>query len=304
MKNKNPNILTMKRKETFAGYFFISPALLFYSIFFIFPVTFSFLISFKRWNMLRPLSSSPWIGFRNYIYLFTRDDLFKASLINSVIYAFVTVFLTLSIALLIAVVLLNIKYAVVWRFIFFAPIVTPQVALGIVWGYLYDPNRGLLNSILSFFGIPTHHWLTDPSLALFSVMITAVWAGIGGPLLIFTASLKGIPDLYYDAAKIDGANAIKRFWYITLPLLRPTLLFTIITGLLGAWQVFDLIYIMTRNAPAESVWVVSLYMYQIAFQSLRMGRASAAAFILFLIVLVITLIVLRIFKKGGIEGYE
>lgn len=304
MKNKNPNILTTKRRETFAGYFFISPALLFYSIFFIFPVTFSFLISFKRWNLLRPLSLSPWVGFKNYIYLFTRDDLFKSSISNSVIYAFVTVFLILSIALLIAVVLLNIKYAVIWRFIFFAPIVTPQVALGIIWGYLYDPNRGLLNSILGFFGIRAHHWLTDPSLALFSVMITAVWAGIGGPLLIFTASLKGIPELYYDAAKIDGANSIKRFWYITLPLLKPTLLFTIITGLLGAWQVFDLIYIMTRNAPAESVTVVSLYMYQIAFQSLRMGRASAAAFILFLIVLVITLIVLRIFRRGGIKGYE
>ncbi|MCX7845582.1 MAG: sugar ABC transporter permease [Dictyoglomaceae bacterium] len=286
-----------------AGYSFLAPAIIFYIIFFLFPVIFSLLVSFKKWNMLIPFSKAPFIGWKNFLDLF-KDDLFLMSLRNTLLYAILTVTISLTISLFYAVMINKARFSVLWRFIYFAPVVTPQVAIATIWGYLYNPNSGLLNTILRFFGLKGLNWLTDPNIALFSIIITAIWAGIGGSMLIFTASLRNIPQEYYDAAKIDGATGFKEFWYITLPLLKPTLLFLSATGLIGAWQVFDLPYMLGRNAPAKSVMTVSWYTYETAFQYLRMGRASAGAFLLFIIIFIITLIVLWIFRKGGIKGYE
>ncbi|HEW92818.1 MAG TPA: sugar ABC transporter permease [Thermotogaceae bacterium] len=291
------------RKTTLAGYVFLAPAIFFYSLFFGFPVIFSLIVSTKRWNMLIPLSKARAVGFFHYKYLLN-NELFMHSLLNTLMYSLITVSISLTIALILAVLINNAKFSILWRFIYFTPVVTPQVAIGTIWGYLYRPNNGLLNSILKLFGLKPVYWLTDPNVVLFSVMITAIWAGIGGSMLILTAGLKNIPQDYYDAAKIDGAGPFKQFWYITVPLLKPTLLFLTATGMIGAWQVFDLPFIMGRNAPIKSIMTVSWYVYETAFQSLRMGRASAGAFLLFCVIFSVTLIILWIFRRGGIEGYE
>lgn len=286
-----------------AGYSFLAPAIVFYLIFFLFPVVFSLLVSLKRWNMLIPFVNSPFVGFKNYLDLL-RDDLFIMAFRNTLFYAILTVSITLTLSLFYAVMINRAKFSVLWRFIYFAPVVTPQVAIASIWGYLYNPNVGLLNAVLRFLGLKGLNWLTDPNVALFSVILTAVWAGIGGSMLILTASLNNIPQEYYDAANLDGATGFKEFWNITLPLLKPTLLFLSATGLISAWQVFDLPYILGRNAPAKSVITVSWYTYETAFQNLKMGKASAGAFLLFVAIFIITIIILRIFGKEGIEGYE
>jgi len=290
-------------KRTLVGYTFLLPAILFYSLFFGFPVIFSFIASTRRWNMLVPLSKARIVGFSHYEYLLN-DELFMKALLNTLTYALITVGVSITIALILAVLINGAKLSVLWRFIYFAPVVTPQVAIGTIWGYLYRPNNGLLNSFLKLFGIKPMYWLNNPDIALFSIMITAIWAGIGGSMLILTAGLKNIPQDYYDAAKIDGAGPFKQFWYITVPLLRPTLLFLTATGMIGAWQIFDLPFIMGRNTPAKSVMTVSWYVYETAFQSLRMGRASAGAFLLFCVIFSVTLLVLWAFRRGGMEGYE
>lgn len=299
---------TLKRRKPFerntgAGYLFLTPVLTFYSLFFVYRVAFSFIVSTKRWNMLVPLSRARKVGFSEYSYLL-KDEMFLGVFRNTLLYAVVTVSVTIIIALVLAVLINNAKLSVLWRFIYFAPVVTPQVAIGTIWGYLYRPSNGLLNCILRLFGIKPVYWLTDPNVALFSIMATAIWAGIGGSMLIITAGLKNIPQDYYDAAKIDGAGPFKQFFYITVPLLSPTLLFLTATGFIGAWQVFDLPFTMGRNAPAKSVMTVSWYVYETAFQSLRMGRASAGAFLLFCVIFAFTLLILWIFKHGGIKGYE
>ena len=292
-----------KLRENIAAYIFLSPILFFFTVFFAFAVGFSVWISFKQWNMLISPLDAPNVGLWNYSSLLT-DPLFTSSLINTIIYAFTTTIAILILSLLIAVALNNIKNAAIWRFIYFAPSITPAVAIGMIWGYLYNPSRGIVNEVLGWLGVPAHNWLTDPRYALMAIIITAVWAGMGASILIFTAGLKAIPQSYYDAAKIDGASHVKMFWAITLPLLKPTILFLLTTGMIGAWQVFDLVYMMGTNAPASSVQVISLYMYNTAFVNFQMGRASAAAMILFVIVLITTMFILRIFRQGGIESYE
>ncbi|KUK21270.1 MAG: multiple sugar transport system permease protein [Pseudothermotoga sp.] len=285
------------------GYFFLAPIMIFYSMFFVYPVLFSLLASTRRWNMLVPLSNARKIGFSHYSYLLN-DEMFVSVFRNTLIYALLTVSATIIIALILAVLINGARFSVLWRFIYFTPVVTPQVAIGTIWGYLYRPNNGLLNSILGLFGMKPVYWLTDPDIALLSIIIAAIWSGIGGSMLIITAGLRNIPKDYYDAAKIDGAGPFKQFFHITVPLLSPTLLFLTATGFIGAWQVFDLPFTMGRNAPAKSVMTVSWYVYETAFQSLRMGRASAGAFLLFCVIFSFTLVILWIFKRGGIKGYE
>lgn len=292
----------MVRRQSIVAYSFLLPTLLFFAVFFILPVTLSLIISFKQWDMLIPLGQAPWVGLKNYVWLL-RDHLFLASLKNTLLYSLGVTVVGAALSLFFAVLLLEVKFAAIWRFIFFAPVLTPAVAVGTIWGYLYRPTQGLINTILSWFGLPTPNWLTDPSTALFAIMITAIWAGLGYNIVIFTAALKGIPEMFYDAARMDGANAWQQFIHVTLPLLKPSILFVLVTGMIRAWSAFDLIFMMGANAPADSVMVVSLYVYHTAFRALRMGRASAGALLLFLVMFVITLFTLRLFKRGGIEQY-
>jgi ABC-type sugar transport system permease subunit len=294
--------VTRKGKENLTAYLFLSPILLFFAVFFCFAVGFSILVSFKNWNMLDSPVSVPFVGLRNYVGLFT-DPLFRAGLVNTIVFALAVTFTSITLALFVAIALYKLKGSAIWRFIFFAPMITPAVAVGKIWTYLYNPSYGVVNHVLGWFNIPARAWLSDPTLTLPSIMIVAIWSGLGVPMLIFTAGLDSIPTSYYDAARIDGSSKVRTFFSITLPLLKPTTLFLLVTGMINAWQTFDLIYIMGGAAPAASTQLVSIFMYNTAFSYMQMGKALAASVVLFVISLFTTLLALRSFRKGGMESY-
>lgn len=286
-----------------APYLFILPAVIFYSVFFVFSIGFGLWVSFREWDMLTPLDKTRFIGLGNYTYLFTRDDLFLPVLRNTLVFAVGSVLVSTAIALLLAVTLQRNPRRGLWRTLYFLPMVTSVVAIANIWRYLYDPNFGLLNGLLSVLHLPGLRWIDSSALAMPSLIVVSVWATIGGALLLFAAGLEGIPSMYYEAGRLDGCSAWQEFWYITLPLLRPTLLFVLITGFINGLQSFALTMIMTGGGPVNSTRVLALYMYETAFQNFRMGRASAMAFVLFLIIFVITLVQLRIFRRGGVEAH-
>lgn len=306
-------MLPSRARQAISAYSFLSPVLFFYSIVLIFPIGCSAYLSLHRWNMLTPPGSARYVGLSHFVYLLSMDDLFRAALRNTVLFAAVTVVLGMVAALLVALAIHRMKSAALWRFLFFLPMVITPVAIGIIWKYLYEPVYGLMNTLLRLVHLPAQPWLSSAEQALPAIMLVAIWANLGGMIVIFEAGLKNIPDMFYEQARIDGASSWQQFRRITLPLLKPTVAFILITGMISAWQVFDLVFVMTRgatiaggaagSAPVESTLVVALHIYQTAFEYLRMGRASAMAFILFFVILAITLILLRLLRKGGIEEY-
>jgi len=291
------------QQRDWAPYVFLAPLILFFIIFFLLPIGFSLYLSFTRWN---PLSTPHWIGLKNYEYLLTIDPRFWRTILNTFVFAFGSVFIGIPVSLVVAHLVMNSRFKPLWRSIYWLPMVTNVVAIGFVWWLIMNPANGVLNRMLALVGISGPAWLADPKTAMFAIIIVAVWAGIGRDMLLFSAGLEGIPESYYEAASIDGTNGLQSFLHITLPLLRPTLLFVSITSFIAGMGSFTLILVMTAGAPGgpmDSTNVAALYMYQMAFEDLRMGRAAAAAFVLFIIIFFITLVQLRIFRRGGVEPY-
>ncbi|MBE3597873.1 MAG: sugar ABC transporter permease [Limnochordaceae bacterium] len=198
--------LSRQARQTITGYAFLSPALLFYAVFLLIPVGMSVYISFTNWNLLTPLERARKVGLSNYLYLLQEDDMFGAALRNTVIYALGTVFIGMAVALLIALLINNARGGPLWRFLIFAPVVTPAIAVGRIWGGIYHPAHGYLNEILRLVGLPPQQWLSSAELALPSIMATAIWAGVGATVIVFIAGLRNVPPQYYDAARIDGAG--------------------------------------------------------------------------------------------------
>lgn len=288
------------QQKDWAPYVFLAPMLFFLVVFFVLPIGFALYLTFTRWN---PLSTPKWVGLRNYTYLLTSDPTFYLTLKNTFVFAFGTVLIGIPIALVIAFVFTLSRGKAFWRSIYWLPMVTNVVAIAFIWQIILDGTYGLLNQLLAFLGITGPQWLSDPKSAMIAVILVAIWTGLGQNMLLFSAGLEGIDESYYEAARIDGANTARIFWNITLPLLRPTLLFVSITSFIAGMGSFTLILVLTEGGPIQSTNVTALYMYQMAFQDLRMGRASAMAFILFIIIFIITLIQLRIFRRGGVEAY-
>jgi multiple sugar transport system permease protein len=294
-----PRRRKLQQKE-WAPYVFLAPSLFFLVVFFLLPVGFSLYLTFTKWN---PLSNPQWIGFENYQYLFTRDPNFYNTLKNTFVYAFGSVFIGVPIALVLAFLFTLSRWRALWRSIYWLPMVTNIVAIAYIWAYLLDGTYGLFNKVLLWFGIVGPQWLKSADVAMIAVIIVTIWTGLGHNMLVFSAGLEGIDESFYEAARIDGANNNQIFWSVTLPLLRPTLLLVTITSFIGATGSFGLILVLTLGGPAQSTNVTALYLYQMAFQDLRMGRASALAFILFVIIFLMTLVQLRIFRRGGVEAY-
>ena len=186
-----------------------------------------------------------------------------------------------------------------YRVLYFLPVITPTVAAGVVWKYLFDPTQGVVNRLLSLFGISGPSWLNDPSWALVSIIVVGTWKRVGFNMVVYLAALQSIPRMYYEAAAIDGANAWNIFHRITVPLLTPTTLFLIITSLIEGFQVFDLVYVMTAGGPLKSTDVLGYYLYRHAFRYHRLGYASAVAYFMFLLVFVITVLQFRLVRGGG-----
>lgn len=282
--------LSMKRREHLAFLFFVTPNLLGVLLFTAVPVLVGFGISFTDWNML---SDPNWVGLQNYRDLL-EDDLFWTSLKNTFYYSLMVIPGNMIVSLGLALALTSgLRGARIYRTIFFLPYISSAVAIALVWKWIMHPTFGVANSIIEFFGLQGSGWLTDADTALISVAIVAVWQIAGYNMVLFMAGLNGIPRQLYEAAELDGASGWRRFIYITLPLLMPTTFFVLITSLIGSFQVFTLVFNMTEGGPGDSTVVYVYQLWRNAFQYFKMGYASAMAYVLFLILLVITVLQVR-----------
>jgi multiple sugar transport system permease protein len=183
------------------------------------------------------------------------------------------------------------------RTAFFTPVVISAVAAAVIWRWVFDPNLGLLNQVLGMVGIPPVNWMNDPTAAMTALIIVGVWKTFGINMILFAAGLSGIPEHYYEAAEIDGAGSWDKFWKITVPLLSPTTLFVMVLSIIGSFQVFDLVYVLTYGGPLGSTKVLVFYLYEHAFRYFNMGYASAVAYVLFAVVFVLTMIQIRFFRE-------
>jgi multiple sugar transport system permease protein len=276
----------MRQREEWLGWLFVSPVILGILIFQAYPVLFSLYASLTKWNLL---STPRWVGFQNYVELFTRDRYFFEIMGNTAQYALGTVLPGIALGIGFALLLnQNIAGRFTYRAIYFIPVVAPTVALGLLWAWIYEPTFGILNSVLRVIGIQGPMWLGSTKWAMPSVVIFAIWRGIGFSIVIFLSGLQTISPEFHEAAAIDGANAWQRLRHITLPLLSPVTFFVLVTDVIGAFQVFDTIYILTRGGPANATTTAVFMLYNHAFRLQHMGYASAIAYVLFLAIIVLT----------------
>ena len=280
----------MQRKEELAGYLFASPWLIGFVVFMAFPIVASFYMSFTSYNMITP---PRWIGIANYKILFTSDPLFWKSLGNTLYYVVLAVPLNLILGVLIAM-LMNQKVAGMrfYRTVFYLPNVVSLVAVALLWSWILDPTFGLINTALSKVGITGPGWIYDPKWSKPSLILMGMW-NVGGAMVIYLAALQDIPTYLYESASIDGANVLRKFFRITLPLLTPSLFFNVVMGVILSFQVFMQAFIMTSGGPIRSSYFYAYYLYDKAFSDANMGMASAMAWVLLVITLLLTLIILK-----------
>lgn len=275
---------------------FLLPAVAILGTFNFYPALYSLYLSFFKWNGYSP--QRPFVGGENYARLLSSPE-FWNSLKVTALYAGGLTLGALALGLLVAV-LLNqpIRGRALYRVLYFLPVVTPTVAAGVVWKDLFDPSAGAVNKLLAGVGIAGPSWLTDPSWALLAVIIVGVWKRVGFNLVVYLAALQGVPRSYYEAAQIDGASGWQSFRSITLPLLAPTTFFLVITSLIEAFQVFDLVYVMTAGGPLGATDVFGYYLYRYGFKYSDLGLASAIAYVMFALIFLVTVAQFR-FAKGG-----
>ncbi len=290
MRKKNK----IQQQDTIA-YLFILPNYLIYFVFILIPIFIVVFLGFTDYELVKPPA---FIGLQNFFKLFTDQDFLKA-LKNTFIYWIATVFVSMIIGLLLAI-LLNkpVRGRGFFRAAYYLPNVLSLVSVSIMWLWMYDPAKGVFNTILRAIGLPTSDWLLDPSIALFSVIVPNIWAMLGFNMVIYLAGLQGIPDQYYEAARIDGASDIKQFFKITVPMLRTVSFFIFVVSTIKSFMVFDQIYVMTRGGPVKSTTTIAFEVYENGFQYFKMGYAAAMSFILLLIVALITFVNFTYGKEG------
>lgn len=291
--------LSLSRRRWLWAYAFIAIPLLFFLLIRIGPTLYAFWVSFHDWD---PIAlDRPWVGLKNYQDI-ANDKVFWKALRNTGVYVLVGVPLGLGISLVIALGLQRlIRFAGLFRALYFLPYVTSLVAVGWVWRWIYMPN-GVLNDVLGWFGINGTSWLGDPATAIYAIIVTTVWHGLGFQVVIFLAGLESIPTDYMDAAAVDGATSWQTFKDIVIPQLNPTIVFLVVTGVISNLQVFTQVRSMSSQGtggPLNSTISIVLYVYQKAFASLpsKMGYASAMTVVLFLIILFITIVQLRVLQR-------
>ena len=288
----NRQILRMMRKE-WTAYLFLLPSLLQFAVLMVFPVIFSFYLSFHEWNILEP--AKPFVGLDNYTRLLG-DRRVRQAIFNTVYYTVVSVPVTLFCGLLIALLLNNqIRGRGLFRAMYYLPGITSAVAVAVVWKWIFNGDFGLINYYLMQIGLIDEpiRWLTDPNLAMPAVIIVSVWGGVGGCMIIYLAGLQAIPDEMYDAAKVDGAGPVRMLFSITIPLLAPATFFLLITSIIGAFQQFGLPYLLTAGGPVGRTTTIAYYLYTSAFKNFEMGYAAAMSYVLFAMIFVFTLLHMR-----------
>lgn len=276
-----------------AGLLFVLPSLLFLLLFVIYPIVSAFYLSLHRYDLLQ---APIWDGLGRYALLLEDERFFKA-IGNTLLFAVMTVPLGTAISLLLAV-LINqpLRAIYFFRTAYYLPVVTSFVAVSFIWLWIYEPQFGILNQILDAAGLPTFAWLRDPKTAMLSIAILSIWKNAGYNMIIFLAGLQGVPKYLYEAAEIDGASALQRFWHITVPMLSPTTFFVFVVYFIGALQMFTQSWILTQGGPLDSTLTVVYLIYQNGFEFLKMGSASAMSVILFLIIAAVTYINTRIVR--------
>jgi len=281
------------------GLAFISPWIIGFLVFILYPIVISFYYGFTDFSLF---TSPTWVGLKNYQQLLTFDDKFLLSLYNTVYFTLLVIPASIVLALAMAIVLnIGLRGVSIYRAIFFMPTIVPAVASAVVWGWILNPRWGLINGFLQLVGISGPPWLTSPAWAKPSLVLVTLWA-IGSDMIIYLAALQDIPQVYYEAAVLDGANNWQKTRHVTLPLLTPVIFFHLVNGTIWAFQYFTIAFVMTDGGPANATLFYSLYLYRNAFEYLKMGYASAMAWILFIIVMAATLIILRS-SKGWVH-YE
>ena len=283
------------RRNRIIAYTFLLPNIIGFLVFILIPVIASFFMSFTSWNGFGVVE---FIGLDNYKQLL-KDDNFKISFFNSILFMVISVPITLFLSMLIAVALnQGIRFVKVFRTAVFLPYVTATIAVAAVWQLIFNPTMGPINGVLMNFGIDQPPgWLSSPTWALISVSIVYIWHSVGYYMVLFLAGLQGIPDYLYEAAELDGAGPVWKFFNITVPMLSPVLFFTTIIGVINSFKVFDLIYVLTGGGPGRSTHVLVYDIYNTAFKQFEYGYASAMAYVLFLLILVISIIQFRGQKK-------
>jgi multiple sugar transport system permease protein len=283
-------ITRLFNNENFVGYLFVAPLIIGLLVFTYGPVLAAFGLSFTKGDYI---STPRFIGINNYVRLLN-DDLFWKSLRNTLYYVIGVVPVSLVLSLLLALAMnQKLRGIVFFRTVFFLPSITASVTIGLMWLWIYNPEFGVLNFLLKQIGIKGPTWLSSPEWAMPAIMVMAIWRSLGYNMLIYLAGLQGIPDVYYEAAEIDGAGRWAKFRHITVPLLSPTTFLLLTLSMIGAFQVFEYTYVMTGGGPVYSTLTMVLNIYNFAFRNFEMGYASALAYVLFFILLALTAIQFR-----------
>lgn len=282
----------------------IGPLIVFYIIFLIFPMVWSFYMSVHNWPGASFVRQPVFVGLGNYSRALFNDPQFRKAIFNTLEYAVLYIPINLFTSVTLAVLINSLpRLRGMYRVLYFLPVLVSEVASSILWRYIYQPRFGLINSIIISFsdqfglGLTPPRWLETPQLAIPSIVIMAVWKSFGYTLVIVLAGLQGIPESLYDAARVDGAGAWQRFRFITLPLLRPTILFLMITQTIGSLQVFGPMYVMTKGGPVDSTRSIVYHLYESAFSYFQFGYASSLAVLLFLMILALTLFQARYLRE-------
>ncbi|MFB3817061.1 MAG: carbohydrate ABC transporter permease [Candidatus Methylomirabilales bacterium] len=294
------SINRLTRSKYLFCYLGLLPVLAIYWVLRLEPIGRTFILSFYDWHLIRPLK--PFVGLENYRALL-EDENFRLALWNTTVFAVFVVGVSVVLGLALAVLLAgSLRLTAAYQAIYFLPVITPMVPMAIAWKWIFDARYGILNYALSWFGVQPVGWLTSPEVAMWAIIIMSVWKVLGYNMVLFLVGLKSIPAIYYEAASIDGAAGWRMFRRITLPLLRPILLFVLVISTINAYNVFTQVYVMTQGsqaAPGAPLRVLVFDIYQNGFQFFKMGYASAEAVVLTLFILALTLVQFRVMRAEG-----
>lgn len=289
---------TNLQRRTVTGYLFIMPFILGFLLWFLIPALTAVWLTFTDWNLIR---APRYVGFDNILAL-GKDKLFWQSLKVTSIYTLASVPIGLVVSFLLAL-LMNTKVRgiSIFRTVYYLPSIVPAVASAVLWAWIFNTDFGLANVVLATVGLPKIQWLQDPDWALPALIVMSLW-GLGASMVIYLAGLQGIPSTFYEAAEIDGAGRWKQLRHITIPLMSPVIFFNLIIGIIGTFQVFTAGFLITNGGPQNSTLFYVLYLYNNGFKFLKMGYSAALAWVLFLIVMALTLFVFK--YVGNLVHYE